>query len=210
MRTMMESTLKSIRYERVYIYGGINDMHSDVDVQSAVDNIQRIVDMVNESGGIPLIIVGYDSQRMVETGVGKPRKWVKSKDLDGKYFEFQSLLERRIRGGIIIPPLPLDESDMFSDRIHPNSDGHKKLMEYILPTLQWNRTHPLYTPYDITILNVPIHPTIMMEIPLPKLFTPDTTKTWISSSGFRYGYNHYEFGFWVWRKSLWNRIWKRK
>jgi hypothetical protein len=210
MRTMVESTLKSIQYERVYIYGGINDMHSDGDVLSAVSNIQRIVDMVNDSGGIPIVIVGYDSASMSETGVGKPHKWVKSKNLDSKYHEYQTLLEKSLRGGIILPPIKLNTSDMFQDRIHPNKIGHQKLMNYIHPTLRWSRSHPLYIPYDITILNIPIHPTMMMEIPLPKLFTPDTTKAWISSSGFRYGYNHYEFEFWRWRKSLWDRIWRRK
>lgn len=210
MKTMVESTLKSIRYERVYIYGGINDMHSDVDVQLAVNNIQSIVDMVNDSGGIPFVIVGYDSQWMGETGVGKPRKWVKSKNLDTKYYEYQTLLENRIRGAFILPPLKLEESDMFSDRIHPNSDGHKKLMDYILPTLRWSRSNPLYTPYDISILNIPIHHSLTMEIRMPKFIPIDTTITYVSSSGFRYGYNQYEFEFWRWRKSLWDRIWRRK
>lgn len=205
MMTMLESTLNSIHYNRVYIYGGINDMHSDVDVISAISNIQSMVDMVNESGGIPIVIVGYDSSLMQDYGTSAPRKWVKSKDLDSRYSEYQTLLEQRIRGGIVLPPLKLGIDDMFSDRIHPNKIGHQKLKTYIAPSLQWNRTHHLYITYESSILRIPLHMNWKMEIPLPKFVQIDTT-TYITNEGFRYGYNIYEFQFWEWRKK---RIWRR-
>lgn len=204
MKTMLEYTLKSIHYDRVYIYGGINDMVSDDDMVSAINNIQAMVHLINDNGGIPIVIVGSDSHLILESGSHKSHKWIKSKDLDQMYSQYQKKLESHIRGAIILPTVKLDLDDMYTDGIHPNNKGHKKIKGYISESLRWDRNHYLYVPYIITVVRIPLHIDWSPIIPLPKFVQIDTMM-YVTNKGFRYGYNIYEFEFWEWRKSIWKK-----
>ena len=64
--------LKTNTYDRVYIYGGINDMFSSVSIESALQNIQKMVDLIKSKGAEPYVIIGYDAKTFMDENKLKP------------------------------------------------------------------------------------------------------------------------------------------
>ena len=59
MKENLPNQLAQKRYDRVYIYGGGNDVSSAKSVDSVVANIQEMVNMANNNGADAFVTLGY-------------------------------------------------------------------------------------------------------------------------------------------------------
>jgi lysophospholipase L1-like esterase len=138
MLDALKEKLASKKYDRVYIYGGLNDAFNNVPINKIYDNLQQMIDLVSKQGGHTFIIRGYvangsylDWQKM------KPTKYVTTKEgyipLIENYKNFRDGLSSNIKNAHFIKEVDL--GDTTSDGTHPNGTGQKILTETILKTL---------------------------------------------------------------------------
>lgn len=119
---------KSNKYQEVYIYGGINDAFSFVNKETSFNNVQKIVDICISKNIKPVVIIGYDPNRVIKnTGY--------SFNIESKckknYIELQKKL-LSIKNAKIIPiDTTLNRLDS-DDGIHLNARGHIKFSKWIL------------------------------------------------------------------------------
>lgn len=130
MYTTLKNELKqNSDYNKVIIYGGINDIFSEIKIDSAILNIQRMVNLANEYKIKPVVIIGYDSKKLIEN------TWIKDKVLEekirNKYIDYQKRLVNEIIGAEIVPIVPTINSDVI-DGIHLSTTGHKKFKDWMI------------------------------------------------------------------------------
>jgi len=129
--------LKTNKYDRVYIYGGINDMFSGVTKNKALQNIQKMVDLSIKSGAEPYVIVGYDAKKFMDENKLKTTKDVPTKagiiEMKNKYIDFQNSIPSTITGATIIEKINIPSS-MTEDGIHPTPSGQKIIADRLLET----------------------------------------------------------------------------
>lgn len=133
MKSELSKELSKNKYDKVVIWGGANDMFSNVSISEAISNIQQMVDMVNSQGGQAIIIIGFDQQVFSKKGKYKGTKYATSEQMDKmreKYIEFQKQLSGSIDNAIIIPAFDVDNSHT-SDNMHGNSSAHRKVFEIL-------------------------------------------------------------------------------
>lgn len=118
MLSNLMNQLATKKYDRVYIWGGVNDVFSGRTPESALANVQSMVDLVNVNGGKAFVIVGYDSEKFM-ANIASDKVAVKN-----KYIAYQNLLKTNIRNATIVDEFPLDAT-MTTDSIHPNANAHK-------------------------------------------------------------------------------------
>jgi len=119
LKTLKENLEQGNRYDKIYIYGGINDCFSNVSVEKSISNIQEMVNLSTHYKSQPIIIIGYDPS-MIH---GRDSFYI------NKYKEFQIQL-KQIKGASIIEKCKLDPTDS-DDGIHLNSGGIKKFYNWI-------------------------------------------------------------------------------
>jgi lysophospholipase L1-like esterase len=133
--------LKKNTYDRVYIYGGVNDMFSSTTIKEALNNIQKMVDLVNSKGGKAFVITGYDTRIFMEDDKLVPTKYVPTKagmiKLKNRYIEFQDSIASSIKNATIIPKFNIS-SKYTSDGVHPSGTGQKMIAESLLEDLRKN------------------------------------------------------------------------
>ena len=118
-----------------FIYLGANDAFSPVTNEQALKNIQSMVDTCNEKHIIPVVIVGYNSQKVI---VNNPRLkpfgtntqqglW----DMAEKRYQQQLLLQSKIENAIVVPMwnnvLPTD----VADGLHLGQQKQHELADFI-------------------------------------------------------------------------------
>lgn len=126
------------KYNRVYIYGGINDIFSGITATKAVSNIQKMVDMVVEHGAEAYVIIGYDTKKFTPDSKLQSTDYV-TKDgmikLRDKYIAYQKLLKNTITNATIIDEFQLNSS-MNLDGIHPNATAHQIIAAILLKDIK--------------------------------------------------------------------------
>jgi lysophospholipase L1-like esterase len=131
--------LKTNNYDRVYIYGGVNDMFSSTTIKQALQNIQKMVDLIKSKGGEPFVITGYDTRIFMDENKLVPTKYVPTKagmiKLKNRYIEFQDSIGSTIKNATIIPKFNIS-SKYTSDAIHPTGTGQKMIAENLLQDLR--------------------------------------------------------------------------
>lgn len=133
--------LKTNKYDRVYIYGGINDMFSGVSKQRALQNVQKMVDLIKSKGAEPFVIIGYDANRFMDENKLKPTKNVPTKagiiQLKNKYVDYQNSIKTTIKNATIVDKFNIPSS-MTVDAIHPTPSGQKIIANSLLKDLLKN------------------------------------------------------------------------
>lgn len=127
MLSTLKHELDSAHWDRVLIYGGINDAFSGVPIGQAVANVQSMVVLAKAHGAEPIVIVGYDPNLVIRsTGY--------SADVEAKcrarYVQFQEQL-LRVRGCRFVPMCTTLTRADTDDGIHLNSQGHKKFRDWV-------------------------------------------------------------------------------
>lgn len=130
--------LKDNKYDRIYIYGGINDMFSGVSKTKALSNLQQMVDLSKKNGADPYVIIGYDAQSFMDENKLKPTKDVPTQSgmiqLKNKYVDYQNSIPNTITGATIVDKFDIPSS-MSVDGIHPTPSGQKIIANKLLEAL---------------------------------------------------------------------------
>jgi len=133
----LKSQLASNKYDRVYIYGGVNDAFSTTPISSILSNVQSMVNLINENGADAFVISGYVVDGFMDLSKFTTSKYVTEVSgfipLIDRYKQYQSSLFSTIKDAKIIKPINLD--DRTGDGIHPNGEGQRIIANEILKTL---------------------------------------------------------------------------
>ena len=122
----------SLGYTKVIIYGGINDSFSSVKEDETIENIQDMVYTAKEMGAEPIVIVGYNADK-VNRNTGYSNE-VETK-CRNRYIKLRKRIQRDIRGCNVIPmDNTIDRTDS-DDGIHLKSSGHKKFTKWVLKNI---------------------------------------------------------------------------
>lgn len=127
LRTLTEHLKTKSDYKVCVIYGGINDGFSSVKPESALQNVQKMVDLCNTVGIKPVVIVGYRPDFvMVNT-------YVKSNEAKyrERYKTIQNLFLSELKNCKIIPLDNVITREDSADGIHLKSSGHIKFAEWV-------------------------------------------------------------------------------
>jgi lysophospholipase L1-like esterase len=129
--------LKTNKYDRIYIYGGVNDMFSAVTKDKALQNVQDMVDLSIKNGAEPYVIVGYDAEKFMDENKLKPTSYVPTKagmvKLKNRYIDFQNSIPTTIKRATIVEKINIPSS-MTADGIHPTPSGQKLIANRLLET----------------------------------------------------------------------------
>ena len=130
--------LKDNKYDRIYIYGGINDMFSSVSKQRALQNVQKMVDLIKSKDAEPFVIIGYDAEKFMDESKLKTTIYVPTKagiiEMKNKYVDYQNSILDTIKGATIVDKFDIPSS-MTNDAIHPTPSGQKIIAETLLEDL---------------------------------------------------------------------------
>jgi hypothetical protein len=133
----LKSKLASNKYERVYIYGGVNDAFSTTPISSILSNVQSMVNLINENGADAFIISGYVVDGFMDLSKFTPSKYVTEVSgfipLIDRYKQYQSSLFKTIKNAKIIKPINL--GNRTGDGIHPNGEGQRIIANEVLKTI---------------------------------------------------------------------------
>ena len=116
----------------VFIYGGCNDAYSYVNLQGTVNNIQTMVNLCNERGAKPIVIVGYDPARV---SIKTTYDDVTTKRCRERYIELQKLMVHPETGLKNCKIIPKDTTVTFKDAgdgIHLGGNGQKKFATWVI------------------------------------------------------------------------------
>ena len=129
---MLENMLPELskkHYDLVFILGGTNDVMSPLPIETPINNIQKMVNAVNTQGGKAIVVIGFDSESIMDVNKLQPTKYCDKeclKKFKPKRVEFQRKLENSIQNAIVVPPLIGDYS-WTNDGIHVGGSKHKLL-----------------------------------------------------------------------------------
>ena len=133
----LKSKLASNKYDRVYIYGGVNDAFSTTPISSILSNVQSMVNLINENGADAFIISGYVVDGFMDLSKFTPSKYVTEVSgfipLIDRYKQYQSSLFKTIKNAKIIKPINL--GNRTRDGIHPNGEGQRIIANEVLKTI---------------------------------------------------------------------------
>ena len=129
MLEMSKTSLhKGIDY--CFIYGGANDMfNSKITIESAVKNIQKIVNICNSKGVKPVVITGFDPLICINTP--------ENPNYRVKYSKFQNELIKKIVGGKVINTRVITKSDCWDGLCHMAPSGHKKIGNCVIKEMKF-------------------------------------------------------------------------
>ena len=136
----LPAQLQKKKYDRVYIYGGGNDSsNSSISLENqTIPNIQKMVDMSNNSGADVFVNLGYridnfaDYNKMPLTAYVKDKKqWI---PLIERRKQLQRLIPQRIKNAKFIPVYDLN--GLTTDGIHPTAEGHKIVAQVFLKSIK--------------------------------------------------------------------------
>lgn len=137
----LPSQLQGNKYDRVYIYGGGNDMSGSVPVEETLGNIQKMVDLSNENGADVFVNTGWiiegESGKFGNYNIMPINKYMTSPEMwipkVARRKELQDRLPKEIKNASFIMPYDLKQNT--GDGIHPNKEGHILVAKYVGDTL---------------------------------------------------------------------------
>jgi lysophospholipase L1-like esterase len=121
------------KYDRVYIYGGINDAFNDsISIKTSISNMQKMVDLVKATGAKAIIIIGYNMDTSTDYRKIPTTKYVsdvtKYIPMIEKYKKYQASLLSDIKDAEFVGKF---EIGPLSDGLHPSKSQHKTIANII-------------------------------------------------------------------------------
>jgi lysophospholipase L1-like esterase len=121
------------KYDRVYIYGGVNDaMNDSISLKKMLDNTQTMVNLINNTGAKAIVITGYNTDNSTDFNKIPTSIYVKDKTLYipmiAKYKKYQDSLKTTIQNADFIGKFEIGK---LSDGIHPNAVQHSVIAKII-------------------------------------------------------------------------------
>lgn len=125
--------LKSKKYGKVFIHGGINDAFTDyVKQETTIANIQKMIDMARANGAEVYFLLGYEPDGFMDWRKMPTTRYVRNRELYKPMVErwkrLQGRLQTSLRNATIVPKISLTASNT-SDGTHPNGKGHEKFAD---------------------------------------------------------------------------------
>ena len=113
-----------------FIYGGANDMYnSQITIESAVRNIQKIVNICNSKGVYPVVITGFNPLVCINTPENPNYRL--------KYSNFQNELVNKIEGAPVIITHVVEKKDCWDGLCHMGPSGHRKIANHIIKKMRF-------------------------------------------------------------------------
>lgn len=129
MKSKLIETVKlDPNFKTCVIYGGINDGFSYVKPETALKNVQDMVDFCNKNGIEPVVLVGYDPKTVM---VNMPHIKDKADFYTKRYAEIQKLFVTQLKDCKIIPLASTITRADTDDGIHFKASGHSKFAEWV-------------------------------------------------------------------------------
>jgi lysophospholipase L1-like esterase len=132
LEQMKKYPFDSYKYTSVIIYGGINDSFSSVKEDETINNIQQMVDIAKGMGAVPIVIVGYDPNRVIQNTMYSNEVEARSRN---RYIKLQKRMQVELKRCVIIPMEPTIWRMDSDDGIHLKSSGHRKFGKWVLDNL---------------------------------------------------------------------------
>ena len=117
MKPQLEAKLKTSKYDKVYILGGVNDSWSGKKAEKILTDLQSMVNTVVATGAKAIVVTGYDALKDMDV---KKMPYDDAKiDIPSltEYQRFQSLIAGTIKGATIVPKISVG---VLSDGFHPS------------------------------------------------------------------------------------------
>jgi lysophospholipase L1-like esterase len=129
----LPNQLSARQYNRVYIYGGINDAFNDsISIKTSISNVQKMVDLITNAGAKAVVIIGYNMDTSTDYRKIPTTKYVsdvaKYIPMIEKYKKYQSSLLTDIKNAEFIGKF---EIGPLSDGLHPSKSQHKIIANII-------------------------------------------------------------------------------
>ena len=132
LEQMKKYPLDGNQYNEVVIYGGINDSFSYVSEDETINNIQQMVYIAKKMGAVPIVIVGYNPQKVIQrTGY--------SNEIEtrcrNRYIKLQQRMIKELKWCFIVPMDSTINRADSDDGIHLKSSGHRKFSKWIFSNM---------------------------------------------------------------------------
>lgn len=127
----MSSTLRSTNistYDYCFIYGGVNDIFSEVNPSVAVQNVLDMVYFCINNKVQPIVLLGYDPEKSISNQLANSTK-IKN------YKYFQDTLNYRLPDNVIRVKFDLESEDCFDWICHMTKSGHEKIAKEVIISL---------------------------------------------------------------------------
>jgi len=132
LQQMKRYPLNSYKYTDVIIYGGINDSFSSVSESETINNIQQMVDIAKGMGAVPIVIIGYNPQRVNVNTMYSNEIETRCRN---RYIKLQKRMQSELKRCVIIPMENTIDRGDSDDGIHLKSSGHRKFGKWVLNNL---------------------------------------------------------------------------
>ena len=131
----LPNQLATTKYNRVYIYGGVNDIFSQIPIRTVLSNVQKMVDLVVATGANAYVIIGYSTQNMDYTKMPMTR-YISSKTdyipMIQKYKEYQEAIPTTIQNAKFIG---IFDIGTLGDGFHPTGTQPRQIANIIINAL---------------------------------------------------------------------------
>ncbi len=132
MKPELDKKLATTKYDKVYIYGGTNDIFSAKKAENVLTVLQSMVDAVTKTGAQAIVITGYDSETDMLIENMPLTRYVTTKEgyvpYLQEYQKYQRIMAGTITGATIVPKISVG---VIKDGFHPVGNQSKILYEHI-------------------------------------------------------------------------------
>ena len=132
LNQLKQYPLDSNKYNEVIIYGGINDSFSSVSEDETIKNIQEMVYIAKKMGALPIVIVGYNPQKVITSTIYSDKIETRCRN---RYILLQKRLQTELKQCVIIPMEDNISRVNSDDGIHLKASGHKKFAQWVFANL---------------------------------------------------------------------------
>jgi lysophospholipase L1-like esterase len=136
MVNVLTNYLATNKPDIVFIYGGANDAYSNVTNNTALKNIQKMVDLCNSKNIKPVVICGYNARKVqINNPNTKTTIYVTTKEgmwkLGEKFYQLQLAIQSQIKNAYIVPIWQGAEMKDAPDGLHITANAQKRFADYI-------------------------------------------------------------------------------
>ncbi len=132
LEQMKKYPLDSYKYNEVVIYGGINDSFSYVSEDETINNIQQMVYIAKRMGAVPIVIIGYDPNKVIQNTMYSNEVETRCRN---RYIKLQKRMATDLKWCVIVPMDTTITRMDSDDGIHLKSSGHRKFGKWVFDNL---------------------------------------------------------------------------
>ena len=139
MLSNLPQQLSSNKYDRIYIYGGINDAWNDsIKPSEPFENIQKMVDLGNENGADVFVVLGYRIDNFMDYKKMSTTRYVPTQEglipMIKEYEAFQKELPNKINNANFLPVFDLN--GQTNDGIHPSGKAPRQIADLFIQSIK--------------------------------------------------------------------------